>query len=150
MATKFNTIYDRKKTDEGFTFQEPSLTDPAYATMCDINSILASQNLPLNTPVFGTESDWEFEDWQNEKARLQRRFLGLDEQTRKKFGSAANFLAYCSNPDNYVREDGKLMFRDISEEKLKRKNAKMAKEYEEYKQKMQIDQNAIITKPKEA
>ncbi|MFV0578029.1 MAG: hypothetical protein ACK5NU_05090 [Fusobacterium ulcerans] len=132
MATKFNTIYDRKKTDDGFTFKEPSLTDSAYASMCDINQILLGQNLPLRTPVFGKENDWEFEDWQNEKARLKRTFLGLDEETRKKFGTPANFLAYCSNPDNFTREDGKLMFKDISEEKQRRKNEKMAKEYEIY------------------
>lgn len=149
MATKFNTIYDRKIIDKGFEFKEPSLTDPAYASMCDINQILLGQNLPLRTPVFGNESDWEFEDWQNEKARLQRQFLNLDEKTKEKFGTPANFLAYCSNPENYVREDGKLMFKDISEEKLKRKNAKLAKEYEIYMEKQNaktfIDQNAIIT-----
>lgn len=154
MATKFNTIYDRKKTDEGFTFKQPSLTDPAYESLCDINQILLNQNLPLRTPVFGDENNWEFEDWQNEKAKIQRKFLQLDEETRKKFGSPANFLAYCSNPDNFVREDGKLMFKDISEEKEKRRNAKMAKEYEIYlaekQKKMNIDPTVILTTPKEA
>lgn len=153
MATKFNTVYDRKVIDKGFTFEQPSLTDPAYESMCDINQILLDQNLPLRAPVFGNESEWDFEEWQNEKAKLQRKFLSLDDETRKKFGSPANFLAYCTNPDNFTREDGKLMFKDISEEKQKRKNEKMAKEYEIYlaeKQKMQIDPNVIIDKSKEA
>lgn len=127
MATKFNTVYERKnKVDDGFTFKEPSLTDPAYEPLCDINQILLGQNMPLRTPVFGEENDWTFEDWQNEKAMLERRFLGLSDEMKAKFKTPANFLAFCTNPDNFIREDGKLMFKDISEEKRKRENEKIA------------------------
>ncbi|MEH1740630.1 hypothetical protein V6948_10580 [Fusobacterium varium] len=133
MAMKFNTVYDRKnKVDDGIVFTEPSLTDPAYEAMCDINQILLGQNLPLRTPVFGEENNWTFEDWHNEKAKLQRNFLQLTPELQKKFGTPANFLAFCSNPDNYIREDGKLMFKDISEEKKKRQMEKDAELWRKY------------------
>ena len=133
MATKFNTVYDRKiKVDDGFVFTEPSLTDPAYEAMCDINQILLGQNLPLRTPVFGEENTWTFEDWHNEKAKIQRKFLQLEPEMQAKFGNPANFLAFCTNPDNFVTEEGKLVFKDISEEKKKREMEMKAKMWEEY------------------
>lgn len=138
MVTKFNTVYDKKvKVDDGFTFKEPSLTDPAYEPLCDIHQILLGQNLPLRTPIFGEEKDWTFEDWQNEKAMLERSFLHLSDEMKEKFKSPANFLAFCTNPDNFIREDGKLMFKDISEEKRKRENERMAKEWKKLQESMQ-------------
>lgn len=133
---KFRTVYD--PLDMGVEFKEESLTDPIYAEMNDIKVLALQQNVAFRTPVYGDEPDMTFEDWQNEKAMLNRRWLHLTPEMKEKFKTPSNFLSFCSNPDNFTREDGVLMFKDISDEKMERYKQKILKEYQESLEKQNL------------
>lgn len=107
---KFSTYFDRKSwfKSKGTINKEESLTDQSFKSMCEIEQLLVNYRGTPRTPVYDLNnyetSNWSFEDWQNEKAKIERKFLHLDEKTRQQFGNAQNFFRYCSNPDNWNTE----------------------------------------------
>lgn len=110
---KFATYFDKESyiKDSGTLNEMESLTDQSFKFDSDINElVLRYQNgLAPRTPVeprydmenYSTSS-WTFEDWQNEKAKIERKFLHLSPDMRARFGSPQEFFKYCSSPDNYV------------------------------------------------
>lgn len=109
---KFSTYFDRESyiKDSGTENTMESLTDQSFKFDADINElVLRYQNgLAPRTPVqpkydmdnYET-SNWTFEDWQNEKAMVERKFLHLSPEMRAYFVTPQRFLEYCSNPENY-------------------------------------------------
>ena len=108
---KFSTYFDKESyiKDLGTVNDMESLTDQSFKSNADINElVLMYQNgmVPrTGTPRYDENNyetaDWTFEDWQNEKAMIERRFLHLTPEMRDYFGSPQAFLEYCSNPGNY-------------------------------------------------
>lgn len=112
---KFATYFDKESWPKisGTINDDVSLTDQSFKSMCEIEQLLVNYRGTPRTPVYDMEnhviSSWTFEDWQNQKAMIERKFLHLDEKTRKQFGNAQNFFKYCSNPDNYELKDNKFI-----------------------------------------
>lgn len=109
---KFATYYDKESyiKDNGTLNEMESLTDQSFKFDADINElIIRYQNgLAPRTAVKPTynmdnyeTAHWTFEDWQNQKAMIERRFLHLTEDQRAFFKSPQEFFKYCSNPDNF-------------------------------------------------
>lgn len=102
-VTYFNK--DSWSKEKGTINNEYSLTDQSFKSMCEIEQLLVNYRGTPRTPVYDMEhydtSKWTFEDWQNEKAKIERKFLHLTDEEKVRFGSPANFFRYCSNPDNY-------------------------------------------------
>lgn len=98
---KFNTYYERNFTDEGTTFVEPSCTDETFRNETDIYYLLSRGDMALRTPNYGVEDDYTYADWQNEVAKMKRRFYQLSEEEQRYFGNAQNFFKFCSDPNNY-------------------------------------------------
>lgn len=111
---KFAKYWDKSSWPKSIgTFNEnESLTDQSFKSMCEIEQLLINSRATPRTPVYDMNNHetcrWTFEDWQNEKAKIERKFINLDEETRNMFGNAQNFFRYCSNPENYSIDDGKL------------------------------------------
>lgn len=115
---KFSTYFDKESwiKDNGTENKMESLTDQSFKCDCEITDILVryggAPRTPVREPVYDLEnyktSSWTFEDWQNEKAKIERKFLHLDKATREMFGTPQKFFEYCSNPNNYVIEKGEL------------------------------------------
>lgn len=109
--SKFATYFDKESWPKhtGTINDDVSLTDQSFKSMCEIEQLLVNYRGTPRTPVYDMEnyetSNWTFEDWQNEKARLERKFLHLDPEMRKKFNSPQEFFKYCSNPENYVLDE---------------------------------------------
>ena len=61
---------------------------------------------PVKEPVYDMNnyetSSWQPEDWLNQKAMIERKFLHLSPEMKAKFVTPANFFKYCSNPENYI------------------------------------------------
>lgn len=122
---KFSTYFDKKSyiKDLGTTNDMESLTDQSFKSNADINElVLMYQNgmAPrTGTPRYDENNyetaDWTFEDWQNEKAMIERRFLHLTPEMRDCFGSPQAFLEYCSNPDNYELLDTGMVEKKVVE-----------------------------------
>ncbi len=113
---KFVTYFDRESyiKDSGTENTMESLTDQSFKFDADVNElVLRYQNgLAPRTPVqpkydmdnYET-SNWTFEDWQNEKAMVERKFLHLSPEMRAYFVTPQRFLEYCSNPENYIMSE---------------------------------------------
>lgn len=115
MATKikFATYFDKESyiKDSGTLNSMESLTDQSFKSDADINElILRYQNglaprTPVRGPVYDINnyetSSWTFEDWQNQKAMIERKFLHLTPEMREFFKTPQEFFEYCSNPDNF-------------------------------------------------
>ena len=109
---KFSTYFDKESynKDLGTTNDMESLTDQSFKSNADINElVLMYQNgmAPrTGTPVYNMENyetaNWTFEDWQNQKAMIERKFLHLSPDLQAKFVTPANFFKYCSNPENFI------------------------------------------------
>lgn len=112
--TKFATYWNKESWPKisGTVNEMESLTDQSFKSMCEIEQLLINYRGTPRTPVYDMNnyetSSWTFEDWQNEKAKIERKFLHLDEKTREMFGTPQKFFEYCSNPDNYQIEGGEL------------------------------------------
>ena len=104
---KFATYFDRESwiKDNGTVNTMESLTDQSFRDMSDVNYLLLNYRGTPRTPVYDMNNyetaDWTFEDWQNEKARIERKYLHLTPEMKAMFKSPQEFFAYCSNPDNY-------------------------------------------------
>lgn len=119
---KFATYYNKDSwhVDNGTEFKMESLTDQSFRDMADVNSLILSMGgtprTPVGNPVYNLEnyatSSWTFEDWQNQKALLERRFMHLTPEAKQFFGSPQEFLKYCSNPNNYTLENGVMEIKD--------------------------------------
>lgn len=112
----FVTYYNRNTVDtKGTENLEESLTDQSFKFDSDINDLVYrySSGLAPRTPIKEPQYDIEnyatasmtFEDWQNEKAKIERKFLHLTPDMRAKFGTPQEFFKYCSNPENYEITD---------------------------------------------
>ena len=116
---KFCKYFDKTtwKKCEGTVNDEPSLTDQSFKGMCEIEQLLVNFRGTPRTPVYDLEnyetSNWTFEDWQNEKAKIERKFLHLDEKTKQMFGTPQRFFEYCSNPDNYEFKNNKVVEKPV-------------------------------------
>lgn len=112
---KFRTYFDKESWSkkEGTINNEYSLTDQSFKSMCEIEQLLVNYRGTPRTPVYDMNnyetSNWTFEDWQNEKARIERKFLHLDDKTKEMFGTPQKFFEYCSNPENYEIKDSKIV-----------------------------------------
>lgn len=112
--TKFATYWNKESWPKisGTVNNMESLTDQSFKSMCEIEQLLVNYRGTPRTPVYDMNnhetSSWTFEDWQNEKAKIERKFLHLDDKTREMFGTPQKFFEYCSNPENYILdEEGK-------------------------------------------
>jgi len=111
---KFRTYFDKESWSkkEGTINNKYSLTDQSFKSMCEIEQLLVNYRGTPRTPVYDMNnyetSSWTFEDWQNEKARIERKFLHLDDKTKEMFGTPQKFFEYCSNPENYEIKDSKI------------------------------------------
>ena len=109
--TKFATYWDKKSWPvvKGTLNCMESLTDQSFKGMCEIEQLLVNYRGTPRTPVYDMENyntaSWTFEDWQNEKARVERKFLHLSPEMKEKFKTPQEFFKYCSNPNNYVLSD---------------------------------------------
>lgn len=109
---KFATYFDRGTYPKvsGTVNDKCSLTDQSFKAMCEIEQLLINYKGTPRTPVYDMENydtaHWTFEDWQNEKAKCERKFLHLTPEERQKFGDVATFFKFCANPDNYQLLDG--------------------------------------------
>lgn len=109
MATiKFGTYHNKSSwyKDEGTINQGVSLTDESFRSMVEIDCFVHDSGAkPISPTRFDMENyetgNWTFEDWQNERAKVERKFLHLTPEMQRYFGNAQEFLKYCSNPDNY-------------------------------------------------
>lgn len=105
-VTYFNK--DSWSKEKGTINNDYSLTDQSFKSMCEIEQLLVNYRGTPRTPVYDMEhyntSKWTYEDWQNEKAKIERKFLHLTDEEKVRFGSPANFFRYCSNPNNYEVE----------------------------------------------
>lgn len=115
----FVNYFDRKsyRKHKGTVNTEESLTDPSFQRDSDINNIIymhmnsLAPRTPVKEPVYDMNnyetSAWQSEDWLNQKAMIERKFLHLSPEMKAKFVTPANFFKYCSNPENYIfTEDG--------------------------------------------
>ena len=106
----FRTYFNKDSwsKEKGTINNDYSLTDQSFKSMCEIEQLLINYRGTPRTPVYDMEhyytSNWTFEDWQNEKAKIERKFLHLTDEEKARFGSPANFFRYCSNPNNYEVE----------------------------------------------
>lgn len=106
----FRTYFNKDSwsKEKGTINNDYSLTDQSFKSMCEIEQLLVNYRGTPRTPVYDMEhydtSKWTFEDWQNEKAKIERKFLHLTDEEKERFGSPANFFRYCSNPNNYEVE----------------------------------------------
>lgn len=116
----FRTYWDKEKAWRsciGTVNIQESLTDQSFKSMCEIEQLLINYRGTPRTPVYDIDnyetSNWTFEDWQNEKAKIERKFLHLDDKTRQMFGNAQNFFKYCSNPENYEIKGDKVIEKPV-------------------------------------
>lgn len=106
----FRTYFNKDSwsKEKGTINNDYSLTDQSFKSMCEIEQLLVNYRGTPRTPVYDMEhydtSKWTFEDWQNEKAKIERKFLHLTDEEKARFGSPSNFFRYCSNPNNYEVE----------------------------------------------
>ena len=110
----FVNYFDRKsyRKHKGTVNTEESLTDPSFQRDSDINNIIymhmngMAPRTPVKEPVYDMNnyetSAWQSEDWLNQKAMIERKFLHLSPEMKAKFVTPANFFKYCSNPENYI------------------------------------------------
>lgn len=112
---KFRTYFDKESWSkkEGTINNDYSLTDQSFKAMCEIEQLLVNYRGTPRTPVYDMNnyetSSWTFEDWQNEKAKIERKFLHLDDEKKLMFGTPQKFFEYCSNPENYEIKDNKVV-----------------------------------------
>lgn len=108
---KFATYFDKESFPKvnGTVNNMVSLTDQSFKSMCEIEQLLVNYKGTPRTPVYDMDnygtSNWTFEDWQNEKARLERKFLHLDPEMKSRFNTPQEFFKYCSNPENYILDE---------------------------------------------
>lgn len=108
---KFATYFDKGSFPKvnGTVNNMESLTDQSFKSMCEIEQLLVNYRGTPRTPVYDMDnyvtSNWTFEDWQNEKARLERKFLHLDPEMKSRFNTPQEFFKYCSNPENYILDE---------------------------------------------
>lgn len=109
--SKFATYFDKESFPKvnGTVNNMESLTDQSFKSMCEIEQLLVNYRGTPRTPVYDMDnydtSNWTFEDWQNEKARLERKFLHLDPEMKSRFNTPQEFFKYCSNPENYILDE---------------------------------------------
>ncbi|MBS5789879.1 hypothetical protein [Fusobacterium sp.] len=116
---EFVKYWDKKsyKKHVGTKNNDYSLTDQSFKSMCEIEQLLVNYRGTPRTPVYDENnyeiSNWTFEDWQNEKAKIERKFLHLDDEKKQLFGTPQRFFEYCSNPDNYEFKDNSVVEKPV-------------------------------------
>lgn len=116
---EFVKYWDKKsyKKHVGTENNDYSLTDQSFKSMCEIEQLLVNYRGTPRTPVYDIDnyetSSWTFEDWQNEKAKIERKFLHLDDEKKAMFGTPQRFFEYCSNPDNYEFKNDKVVEKPV-------------------------------------
>lgn len=111
---KFKVLY--KEYEEKGTFNdEPSFCDTSYERGSNINTIMKDLGITrfedaiayannLAVSNYGEECDWSFEEAQNIKASIHRKWAHLTPEAKAKFGSPQEFFRYASDPQNYLIE----------------------------------------------
>lgn len=116
---KFVTYWNKESYIKhvGTENNDYSLTDQSFKSMCEIEQLLVNYRGTPRTPVYDESnyetSNWTFEDWQNEKAKIERKFLHLDDEKKQLFGTPQRFFEYCSNPDNYEFKDNSVVEKPV-------------------------------------
>ena len=116
---KFVTYWNKESYIKhvGTINNDYSLTDQSFKSMCEIEQLLINYRGTPRTPVYDVDnyetSSWTFEDWQNEKAKIERKFLHLDDEKKQLFGTPQRFFEYCSNPDNYEFKDNSVVEKPV-------------------------------------
>lgn len=116
---KFVTYWDKESYIKhvGTENNDYSLTDQSFKSMCEIEQLLVNYRGTPRTPIYDVNnhetSSWTFEDWQNEKAKIERKFLHLDDEKKAMFGTPQRFFEYCSNPDNYEFKDNSVVEKPV-------------------------------------
>lgn len=115
----FRTYFNKDSwsKEKGTINNDYSLTDQSFKSMCEIEQLLVNYKGTPRTPVYDIDnyetSSWTFEDWQNEKAKIERKFLHLDDEKKAMFGTPQRFFEYCSNPDNYEFKDDSVVKKPV-------------------------------------
>ena len=110
---EFVSYFNRNTVNHiGTQNDEESMTDQSFKYDSDINVMVdkymhgIAPRTPVREPVYNENNyetaNWTFEDWQNQKAMIERKFLHLSPDLQAKFVTPANFFKYCSNPENYI------------------------------------------------
>lgn len=116
---KFVTYWNKESYIKhvGTINNDYSLTDQSFKSMCEIEQLLVNYRGTPRTPVYDIDnyetSSWTFEDWQNEKAKIERKFLHLDDEKKAMFETPQRFFEYCSNPDNYEFKDNSVVEKPV-------------------------------------
>lgn len=94
---------------------DESLTDQSFKYDSDINELVyryshgLAPRTPVREPVYDMDNyeraSWTFEDWQNEKALIERKFLHLSPELQERFKTPAKFFEYATDPKNYLLTD---------------------------------------------
>lgn len=106
-TAKFATYFDKDSwiINTGTENNMESLTDQSFKSMTEIEQLIVNYRGTPRTPVYDMENydtaDWTFEDWQNQKAMVERKFLHLSPEVQAQFKTPAEFFKYCSDPENY-------------------------------------------------
>ena len=115
----FRTYFNKDSwsKEKGTINNDYSLTDQSFKSMCEIEQLLVNYRGTPRTPVYDIDnydtSKWTFEDWQNEKAKIERKFLHLDDEAKQMFETPQRFFKYCSNPDNYEIKGNKVIEKPV-------------------------------------
>lgn len=105
MTRIFQTYYNRHHRDIGTTFEpNSSLTDQDYRLQTEVDYLLSHMAGHSRTPLYGVQETMTFEDWSNEMAHLKRRYNDLSEDVRKQFSNPQEYLAWATDPNNYISE----------------------------------------------
>lgn len=119
---KFATYFDRESYNksEPTRFLKPSLTDQSFKSMCEIEALLLNYRANPRTPVYDLDNyetgRFTFEDWQNQKAIVERKFMHLTEEAKQFFhNDPAEFFKYCTNPANWDKIKEEVQGEKVSE-----------------------------------
>lgn len=99
-----DTVYSKTFEDDAVEFKEPSRTEQAYYSECDIYNILARGGVSARPLQFGNQSYDSLDDILRIRREYELKFASLSEEDRAKFGTLDTYIKWVSDPSNYVPE----------------------------------------------
>lgn len=99
-----DTIYSKTFEDDAVEFKEPSRTQQAYYSECDIYNILARGGVAARPLQFGNQSYDSLDDILRIRREYELKFATLSAEDKAKFGTLDTYIKWVSDPSNYVPE----------------------------------------------
>ena len=99
-----DTIYSKSFEDDPIEFNEPSRTQQAYYSECDIYNILSRGGVADRPLQFGDQSYDSLEDVLRIRREYELKFVALSPEDKAKFGTLDAYIKWVSDPSNYVPE----------------------------------------------